>query len=429
MRILVLAVVVTLTGCRCKEAVTAPVSKPIEPKPAHARTSWALHEPSEVPEDVYGVPAWSKVFALAFERKVSVGVPTCAVSDGGCLERDALQLRGEPTVSQDWVLGKDEPIAFIGEQVTFLEEPKRYERLERAIERAMEVDPSGVPVAAVLFQNDLWERVDAITEQIATEPTADWQRLERLRGRLVALMHKVALSKEQLDAIGNNEPAIVRAHEALLAGFAARDGWFEIAVSSTPKHGSHDWVATTRHSERHGFRVVFRVFVHHPAGRGALEAAVAKWPEPLPAGTRFVVTGAPMHLTRDGSLAPAPFITLLETRQALAEGATPGVLKDLPHDVLEGRRAVLTKSLVEAGFERLPRDALIPVGGTCMPDFTTRLPAAAACTMCHGPAGNRLTGPLGHAEIRVSLSGDPSEAGRAVAKAKRSSSTFAVLGW
>jgi hypothetical protein len=35
-------------------------------------------------------------------------------------------------------------------------------------------------------------------------------------------------------------------------------------------------------------------------------------------------------------------------------------------------------------------DALLPVGAICIPDFTSRLPAASTSLMGHGPAGARV---------------------------------------
>jgi len=155
-----------------------------------------------------------------------------------------------------------------------------------------------------------------------------------------------------------------------------------------------------------------------------------RWPEPLPAGTRFVITGAPMALLRDGSLEPAPFITSLETRQAQPEGFIPTQIGALEHDVLEGRRSSITRTIADSGgLERLGRDALVPVGATCMPDFTSRLPSASTCLMCHGPTGARITGPMAHGEVRFELTDDSAAAARAVAEAKRASETFQTLRW
>ena len=406
-------VVLMLAGCKCREPV-----KPVEPaRPVRAMTTWLPHEVAAVPEDVYGVPAWSKVFALAFERRVQVGVPSCAV-DGGCLGRDPLAIRAEPMVTNELVLGRDEPLAFIGEQVTFLEAPARRAALERAIDEAMTIEPSSAPVAAILFQNDLWERVDAITEAIATQPGADWAVLEALRTKLVALMKHVSLPRAALEALHSNEGAVERRFPQLLSGFAARDGWVEL-VSRSREH--QVWRTTTRHSERHGHRVVFRVFVHHPSGRAVVEQLAARWPEPFPDGSRFVITGAPLVRTREGELVVAPFITLLETRQARAQGFIPDSIGELANDVLEGKRSTLVRSLDDTGgLELLARDALIPVGATCMPDFTSRFPAASTCSGCHGPTGARLTASLGTEEAQFRLTEDPSEAANAVAQAKRS---------
>lgn len=426
MRHVAVVVLCLSTACKCQKA---PVAEPVAPRPAHAVTTWAAHEVPDVPEDVYGVPAWSKVFALAFERRVSIGVPGCAV-DGGCGALDPLALRGAPMVATDTVLGRDEPLAFIGEQVTFLEAPARRAALERAIDDALKIDPSTAPVAAVLFQNDLWERVDAITAAIRNEPAADWAVLDALRKRLVALMQHVALTRAQVEALRPNEALVERRHPELLAGFGARDGWWEVLSQSTEHSGTTEWKRTTRHSERHGHRVVFRIFVHHPQGRAVLEQALTRWPEPFPDGVRFVITGAPLVITKERELIAAPFITLLETRQAMAQGFVPGAVATIPNDVLEGRRATLSRHLDDTGgLERLPRDALLPVGATCMPDFTTRVPLTSTCVTCHGSTGARLTGPMAHGEIRFSLTDDGATAAREVAEAKRRSPGFQQLGW
>ncbi|MBE2249984.1 MAG: hypothetical protein IAE78_10570 [Myxococcus sp.] len=422
-----LVLLLTLAGCRCRErqAVTA-----TPPKVAHAQTRWARHEVAAVPEDVYGVPAWSRVFALAFERPVSIGVPACHVADAGCLGVEPTAMRAEPMVGLPTVLGRDEPLAFIGEQVTFLEEDRRRAALTHALSEALQIDPASAPLAAVLFQNDLWERADAVSAAIRTEPQADWAALEDLRSRFVAVMRHVALSKAQLAALGSNDAAVEQRYPELLAGFAKRDGWVELRARSTEHQGATVWNTTTRHAERHGHRMVFRVFIHHQKGRAALEVALARWPEPLPAGTRFVITGAPMALTREGTLEAAPFITLVETRLAMPEGFAPGSVGALAHDVLEGTRAELTRAFAQTGGLRLlGRDALLPVGATCMPDFTSRLPSAATCLMCHGPTGARVTGPMAHGEVKFELTDDGAAAGRAVADAKRASASFQTLGW
>lgn len=381
MRVVAVMLVLAVAGCTCRRR--EPVT-PQAPAPVRAVTAWAPHEVAAVPEDVYGVPAWSKVFALAFERRVNVGVPACSV-DGGCLNSGALTLRGEPMVSRDLVLGRDEPLAFIGEQVTFLEGPERRAALERAIDDALAIDPASAPVAAVLFQNDLWERVDAISEAIRREPDADWAALAGLRAKLVTLMQHVALPRAMVEALSPNEALVERQVPELLAGFAARDGWHEVLSASTERPGQTEWKRTTRHAERHGFRLVFRVFVHEPRGRAALEQKLARWPEPFAEGARFVITGAPMVITKERELIAAPFISLLETRQARAEGA-PDVISAFPVDVLEGRRATLSRALeTTGGLVRLPRDALIPVGATCMPDFTSRVPWPRRASVATGP--------------------------------------------
>jgi hypothetical protein len=174
--------------------------------------------------------------------------------------------------------------------------------------------------------------------------------------------------------------------------------------------------------------VLFRsVFVRHPGGTNAARLAVERPAEPFPEGTRFVITGAPLVVTREGGIVAAPFITLLETRVAAAQGSTPGAVGAISADVLEGSRARLVRALDD--FVLLPRDALIPVGATCMPDFTTRVPLTSTCVSCHGPTLARLNGSVGQNDTRFWLEADPGAAAEAVRALKQGAEEFRVLAW
>lgn len=101
--------------------------------------------------------------------------------------------------------------------------------------------------------------------------------LEALRTKLVALMKHVSLPRAALEALHSNEGAVEHQFRSCSRA-SPRDGWVEL-VSRSREH--QVWRTTTRHSERHGHRVVFRVFVHHPSGRAVVEQLAARWPEPF----------------------------------------------------------------------------------------------------------------------------------------------------
>lgn len=407
-RVLVLTVV---TGCTCKPKTVPSV---VIERPPHQSTRWLQHVVSEKPDDLYGVPAWSKVFALAFERKVSLSVPPCVVSDAGCSALGPLEVFSAPFVAQEQLLGGDQPQAFIGQQVTFLEESDRLRRLERAIDDAMKIDATTAPVAAVLFQNDLLERIDAIDTAIRSEADADWRVLSGLRKKLWALVEHLALSADTVRGLPSNLARVAGAFPEL-AGLERKGDWVEVVGSHT-EHGmpGTPWRHSSHHAIGHGYRQVFRVFVHAP--REVVERSF-ETRLPLDPGTRFVITGGPMAFTRERRWVAVPFITLVETRVAAPEGFIPRGLDDLNVDVFEGTRAKLVRELeTSGGLERLSRGALIPQGATCSPNMSVRVPLATTCSMCHGIRGASVTGAMSHGEQRFSVAESDVQAEAAVAR-------------
>jgi hypothetical protein len=267
--------------------------------------------------------------------------------------------------------GGDEPLAFIAGDVGKLNRVDA----RAAIDEAMALDPTRNPRAAMLAQNDLWERFDALA---ARDPD------DALLLPLAQLIRHLALPAEP------SPPS-----NALTAG---------MTEVRTELHNGETWDATTRHSDSWGQRTVFRVFVGPSAVVPAPHAR-------FPAGTRLTLVGTPLVFATDGQLHPAPFPTTVESRIVGTTGY--GI------EVLHARRS--------AGLEPVPLDAPVPPGSTCMPDLTRRVALKDACQQCHRGDGGQLTGPLDRGELRVSIETDPGAAAQAVIARKTQSPSYALL--
>ena len=316
-------------------------------------------KPSAEPEP------WSTVFHALYDRERQLGFTG---PDGG-------------TISVTTQLGIDGPQAFIGEDVSFLRSEEKTSAALKALADALEPDPSQRPIGAVLLQSDLWERFDALEQAIADhdEGAANFRRLLPAIARL---MQRLALPREQVDGLEPNQRALVLGFPTLLEGFpAASSGWWELRKERPTADGGVE--AFTKHSERQGSRTVFRVFAAVPLPLGGAEwfgAPIAS-PVRLPENTRLVLLASPLVLTKEGGLTAAPFFTLAELRQ-VKTAAPPRAPP--PFAVLEATRADLMKQpQIAGGFHQLAPDAPIPMGATCLPDLSTRVPLVVSCLGCH----------------------------------------------
>lgn len=405
MRTLLLVALTFAASCKCK--APSVTNAPKQPLVAPASSFVA----PQAPPDVFGVSQWSLVFALLTQHELAITVPACADSDAGCGGLPNRLLYEQGFVPRRLV-AVDEPQAFLSGDISFLAEPERLAKLERAIDAAMTVDASHVPIAAVLFQNDVFERVDAIRHARRRDRTIDWAPLTKLERRLLALADHLALPEAVVRTLPSNEARVEAQFPELLTGFASRRGWHEVLSHSTESL-EQEWRHTSRHSQMHDHRLVFRVFVR--ADEAVARGLVATVPVDAPEGTRFVLAAWPVARTKEGTWAVAPFVTLIETREGTVFRDDAGVA-DLPNDVLEGSRLGMVH---DGGLERLSRTALIPSGATCMPDTSIRVPVASACLGCHGPVGRRLSGPRAHGDNRLELTSDENAAARFVLDARR----------
>src|SRR5262249_50815545 len=160
---------------------------------------------------------------------------------------------------------------------------------------------------------------------------------ERLLPPLAGLIRHLAVPRSTLAALPANLPELERAFPSLLGGLSAARGWREIRTEFTEPPDESVWHSTTRHTERWGYRYVFRVFVR-------TSAAIVEPGQALPPGSSLVLIGAPLAIASDGELVVLPVTALVELRRAAAPDFHAPKIADLPFDVFEATRANLRAS-------------------------------------------------------------------------------------
>jgi len=391
-------------------------------------TAASLHDEAvreDWPAPLYSAdPAdpWNRIHHLLFTRrlKASVVVGTEAVRH---VER---------------VEGGDLPTFMVMPEAGYLLEEPRYGRLTRALggEIAAPSAASRTLEARVLFQQDLWNRFDAVDGFLSLEhPAAKRERAHRLRELLGRTMARVACAPAELLRIPSSLGDAAREFPEVLdpRTFAPDSGWKELV--STGGDGPVE-SGTTEHARSAGYRIVFRRFVRLPetaGGAACLAEAVAQGrrdeggpqgcsDHALPDGTRTVLLETPLALATDASLTPVPLIVGLQSRTV----ASPGAFQVLH----ASRAAVARRPLRAGGLEALPQDALIPMTASAFRRVSGQalVPLKAACPACHGARGEALG--TGRLQVRprtqVLLPDNSIEQDR-VARAKRADAAYATL--
>jgi hypothetical protein len=359
---------------------------------------------------------YNRARAALFVRAADVTRPGCLRKAGGCPTSGTLSSDFE-TVHIE--LGGDEPTLFAGTDWNFLRDPARQQVAIAALAEAARVDPKKTPLAAVLFQADLWERFDALWDSRRFgEPPPDFTALRRAIARTI---RAVALPKATLLALPSNVPAIARAYPAALEGWPR--AWAEVRSEATGPMDDR-FVDQMRHAEVWGHRTVFRTRVEPAEAFARLvpsEGIVV-----LPPGSRLSLAGSPIAISREGELVALPLVTLLELLRAMppaagSRGATP------PFEVYEAtRRDLLARSWRNGALTRLAADTLVPMGASCSPNLASQSPIGPACVLCHNNPG-ALNGPLNHGKHRLSIETDDHRAAATVVAEKRRSDSFAAL--
>jgi hypothetical protein len=408
----VLLTLVASAACTCRAKEAAP---PPPPRSAGAYFGADVRHP------------WNRVFHALFDRQREIGHPACgAGAAGGCLGSSLDEIRAAGSVAVTTELGVDAPQAFIGEDVYFLRAEARTAAALVALADALQPDPALNPVGAVLLQSDLWERFDRL-QQAALEGDEGAAQFRRLLPAIAKLMHRLALPRAQLDRLASNEGSLAAAFPDVLPGFASRDGWAELRKEREGPDGG--FVSFTTHSEVWGSRMVFRIFARVPREHGGPEWFRApRWGAVrLPEDTALLLTASPLALTQEGEPVAAPFFVLAEARRVKSGGFQATSLEQLPFTVLEAPRADLVADPRQrGGFHQLAADVPVPLGATCSPDLSVRVPLALSCVGCHAD-GAQLGGAFVGAEVRISLESDPRRAAAGVVERKRAQASFARL--
>jgi hypothetical protein len=416
-------------ACKCEKdqptttTWTPPLPSSVAPVPS------GFHA-DDAPFDADREHPFNRAHRALFGRKIKGSVSVCLTKGkGACLSESPIAVMGNPTVAQELDLGGDESIFFIGNDVEFLTEPKRIDEIDRALGDAIKLAERANPTARALLQSDAWERYDSITRELAGS-TAHAEELGRVRRRIVELMRALALSSGELRSIPANLPELEVAYPELLSQINSRQGWIEVRTRANER-SEEALVEGTRHAKQAGNRFAFRVLVRVPEAAGGadwLTLRVRKGEDPrspLPKGTRLVLMGSPLAISKTGEVVPLPIVTLVETR--VAPDKPQDSLATAPFDVLEGRRALFTRSeRMGGGLERLAPDAAIPMGATCATNPSARVPQRAVCATCHA-GETRLTGPMTHGKTVLEVEDDPSRAATTVAKAKTADPSFVEL--
>lgn len=335
---------------------------------------------------------------------------------------------------------RDVSTLLVSKDVHFLASPGRFQQALHALREAATVPPESNPLAAALLQHDLWERFDALdgvlrnTKAELIYNTTD--PLLILRDQIGVLMRRLALPKAVLAKLPSNLATLASTYPDLLAGIAdSPSSWLEVATLSRDRPQGFDSPARegTRHSLMSGYRAAFRRFAYIPKSAGGadwLRQALSDHPPQLtlPVGARSVIFEVPLVVSSEVEIVALPVITLLESRIVRPVESGGQKLRSLGFEVLEARRPWLrAPGYKHGGLVRLPYDAPFPLGGSCGPNPTTLLPMRATCILCHGAAGDRLTGTLSHGSQQLRISEDPELQIRTTIAAKLTQPDFAAL--
>lgn len=168
--------------------------------------------------------------------------------------------------------GGDIPDLFFADDVGYLLEQPRYQELMALLQSELEVpraEPRSVE-ARLLFQQDLWNRFDALFA--AQQEAGSWPLLT-LIGRVIA---RIAPRHAELEGVRSNFADVAQAYPDLVDArlFSGESGWRELVSVF-----SGEATPTTMHARRARYRHVFRRFVRVPdaaGGSACLEALYSR---------------------------------------------------------------------------------------------------------------------------------------------------------
>jgi hypothetical protein len=378
------------------------------------------------PAPVYSADArdpWNRIFHLLYARRLRAQI---RLEDGRWKSVTRLE-------------GGDLPEFFFPPDARYLLEQPRQKRLRSALES--ELKSPGLRgrtrEARILFQQDLWNRFDALHALAAEDARA--QRLSALLARLVA---KVALTNEELAGFRPGFAEGARSRPEVLDPrlFEAGSGWSELISTPAQAAGAEREAATTLHARRAGWRLVFRRFVRVPLQSGgeaclkehlaSIEGPAAAPPDQdaqrcgrsgLPPGTIALLLETPLALSSEGELHSLPLF--LEAQARVVHPGGDFALLHLPRLAASGSPPRLT-------LQPLGAEELVPQLASVSPrsDGHPLVPMRRSCVICHGADGGKLGSRMMQVTPRteVLVPGNSREEDL-VLEAKRESGSFRAL--
>ncbi|HJY86879.1 MAG TPA: hypothetical protein VKE24_08585 [Candidatus Acidoferrales bacterium] len=370
---------------------------------------------------------WNRLFHLLYSRKLhtQVGSP----ESSGARWRSITRLEGG-----------DLPEFFFPPDAGYLVKEPRRRRLRSALEA--EVGSPTLrgrsPEARILFQQDLWNRFDALQPLAAKDPRAG--PLARLLARLMA---RVALTKDELAGMGQSFGEATQERPDLLDPrlFDADSAWSELVSDFDVRHDSEAGGGTTTHSRRAKWRLVFRRFVRVPpeaGGKGCLSEHLMRihghaagssgqaadgpceW-NGLPPGTTALLLETPLALSAKGELHSVPLFLAAQVRVVRPSGG---------FTVLHAPRLAVSASPRRLSLEALGEQDLVPQNVSVSPRFDGQplVRVQQSCVLCHGPDGGKLGTAMMQVPPQTELlaPGNTVEEER-VLRAKRESESFRAL--
>ena len=390
------------------------------------RGSLLRNEPAPVystdPQD-----PWNRLFHLLYARKLRAQVGPSEPSNA-------------PLSTVTRLEGGDIPEFFFPPDAGYLVKEPRRSRLRSVLEAEVSSPTlrGRSPEARILFQQDLWNRFDALHALAAKDSRA--MPLARLLARLMA---RVALTKDELAGMRLSFAEAAQERLDLLDPrlFEADSGWSELVSYFDLGPGSELGGGTTMHARRAAWRLVFRRFVRIPpeaGGEGCLREHLAATHGPaagrsgaaaegpcgwngLPSGTTALLLETPVALSADVELHSIPLVLAVQVRVVRPGGG---------FTFLHVPRLTVSGSPRRLSLEPLGEQDLVPQMGSVSPRFDGHplVRVRQSCVLCHGPDGGKLGTSMMQLPPRTEVLAPANtvEEGR-VLRAKRESESFRAL--
>ena len=370
---------------------------------------------------------WNRLFHLLYARKLRAAI--------GSPDNFQVAVRSITRLE-----GGDLPEFFFAPDARYLLDDPRRSRLRSALETELSSPAlrGRTPEARILFQQDLWNRFDALYALAPKDSRA--MALAQLLARLMAT---VALTKDELKGMRLSFAEATQERADLVDPrlFEAHSGWSELVSYFDARPGSERGGDTTMHARRAGWRLVFRRFVRVPSeagGEGCLRehvtathgsaAATAEdavdrscRSNDLPLGTTAILLETPLALSAEGELHPVPLVLAAQTR-----GVRPGGAFAFLH----APRLAISASPRRLTLEAFGEQDLIPHTSSVLPrsDGQPLVRVSQSCVLCHGPDGSVLGTRSMQAPPRTELLAPANSVEEdRVMRAKRQSESFRAL--